>query len=349
MKRMTKRLMCFLCSALMAIGALVTVYAEEINVKHKEEINVPLEFMNGEKMRETDAGKLPVIGDRKTGNLTIRYFDDSEETVPVTGAEFTIMQVATIGTEVMNSGAYIPLVEGLDFTHVESAIEYENAVIDAYKKNPELGYTKTLPIGKDGIATYRDIPTGAYIVREVKTARYHIRSIPFLVSVPEMHEDGTGWNFNVVANPKQILAGDLSATKETNGKISKEDKTYTLQLQLEAPGEFRASFPDGTEGFVKDGTRVPIKSGQTLTIYDLPAASSYKITELEENMRCVTTYKNKKGVIKAKTVRSVKIINDSTDFDTGVRDMPIVWMFGIAMTATLLVLLVASSNKKQEE
>lgn len=306
-----------------------------------------------------EAENLPTI-DRETGRLTVRYFDDSEETAPVTGAEFTIYKVADIGRSQVEgtNGKYLPLTEDLDFVNETDALAYEEKVISAYEaglgKNG--GYTATVAVNEEGEAVFDDLPVGAYLVTETKVMRYHVRSTPFLESVPETNESGTSWNFDVVCNPKQILAGDLNVTKKIKGKDINKDTTYHIKLTLNTEGTFKAKMPDGTEGTVKDGDEIAIKANQTLYIYDIPANTEYFVTEVEENgndasgRRFDTTYKNQDGKIKDYSGILVTITNDSTNHDDGAgfKDAIIFGLIGATAMTTLCILFATRKKDKKQ-
>lgn len=306
-----------------------------------------------------DTSESPVLTFDKA-NLTVRYFDDSDEEIPVVGSEFTIYQVAEIGRELQNNGAYVPLDDSLDFSDIDEytyndadALAYEEKVINEYKEHPDIGYKATLPIGKDGLAVFKDIPVGAYLITETKTARYHITSIPFIVSIPELNESNTGWGYEITANPKPILAGDLEITKITKGKIKSEDKSYTLKINL-PKGEFRATLPDGKQSTVKNGDKISIKGGETLKIYDIPSGGKYRVTEVEANGtnhsgNFRTTYTNNKGTIIEKNATKVKIVNDSTDFDTGAGYHMLFEMMIGGGALAFLIFLICSHSKKTDK
>lgn len=133
---------------------------------------------------------MPVIPEGSTANLTLRYFDDEDETIPAKGTEFTIYQVASIGTDVDNNGMYVPLDKDLSFHDAPEVTEYQKKVISRYTENPEIGVTRTEAIQDNGEAVFEDLKPGAYFVTESKTIRFHIASQSFLVSVPETEKSG---------------------------------------------------------------------------------------------------------------------------------------------------------------
>lgn len=321
-----------------SVGALTPVYAEGDT---NSDTNDFVQFEEAENM--------PIIT-KDTGDLTVRYFDDSEETTPVEGAEFTIYKVANIGRSQVNgtNGAYLPLDETLTFEGVDNAEVYEEAVLAAYEAGLEDGYTATAIIGNNGEAYFKNIPIGAYLVTETKTLRYHIRSTSFLVSVPETNEEGTSWNFDVVCNPKQVLAGDLTVTKKIKGKDIKKDATYHVKVEFEAEGSYKAKLPNGTETTVKNGDEIAIQANQTLFIYDLPAGAKYTVNEVEANGTGYdTSYKNQEGNIEAYSGIGVTVINDSTKYDTGAGYSILYYLIGGAGALTILLFLLVTNKKNK--
>lgn len=312
--------------------------------------------------------------ENETGTLTVKYYDDSEETKPIEGAEFTIYKVANIGRKAEDgtSGAYLYLDDSLSFTNedgseVTDVEKYEASVLDVYGRQAELGlidetYSATVAVGKDGLAVFKDVPVGAYLVTETKTMRYHIRSKSFLVSVPETEENGYTWNYDVTCNPKQILAGDLEVTKKILGKdLPKKDATFTVELTL-PEGEYSALLPSGKAGYVHNGDEIDIKGDQTLYVYDLPEGSEYTVKEKEANgtidgLGFKTTYEvNSKtaeeatGKIVSYGAQKVTITNDSTDFDTGSGFYKTMWYMIAGVGAiTVLIFLFATRKKKKTD
>lgn len=341
---------------------------------------------------------------QKTGSLTIRYFDDSEETIPATGAEYTIYQVATLGMGLMDNGAYIPLGESVrfddinveqtdennevpEFTH-EQRMEYQQAVINLYESNPEIGYTETVKIDEEGIGFLDELPLGAYFVVETKTLRYHKTPEPFLVSIPEtkQYEDGSNlWNYDVVCNPKQILAGDLTITKKVDGMLATElhnkqdliakatstmehdSDEFTIQVDFSVPSSdynitdttfsnmtFEATLPDGTTQEVGINSQFKIHKGETIFIADVPAGIQYKVTEIEANKTPYeTTYKDNEGVVVEKTATAVTVINSTTKWyethKTGVGEPVVVACIVGGLALTILLFLLLTSKKDKEK
>lgn len=307
-----------------------------------------------------DGGEQPVIYSTfepdRTGTLTLRYFDDNEETIPVAGAEFEIFQVATIGRDVTEdeNGKYLYLDETLVIDNAKpdtDPYEYEKAVEAAYAKDPNLGFRAELTVNDAGIARFENLPAGAYLIRETKAIRYHIKSQPFVASVPETNDEGNSWNFNVVVNPKQVIAGDLTVEKQLTGDGVDKSDVFTMKINI-AEGSYKALFPDGTEREVVDGEEIRLKGGQKVIIYDLPSGTPFKVVELEENKNGYkTTYSNQEGSIPEKTEIKSVVTNhkDSERTNTGAgRNIFIPIEIGCGALTLLICLLYWKQKNKAE-
>ena len=368
MTKLTKRISVAMLAVMTCLGLFTPIFAEESDPE------VPTDVLDGgddtsvkeDKTEKPGKGgglleydRIPDLTGIDTANIKIRYFDDSDETVPGTGAEYTIMQVGTIGRDVETNGRFLPLDEKMDWSEETDALAYEKRVLEVYEENPEIGYVDAKEIGEDGTATFSQIPVGVYIIRETKTLRYHIRPIPFLVSAPETDETGTTWNLNAVDNPKQILAGDIVITKDAKGSIDSKDNTYHFTVKLSCEGEYKAELPGNKEATVKNGDVIELKAGQKATIMDVPAGATYTAVEKETNDGCQTTHYNddgeksrsgkSEGTVVAKTASKVVILNDSTDLDMGVSNMPMFWIFGGLCGVTLLGFFLILTRKKDKD
>lgn len=101
-----------------------------------------------------DTEKYPII-DRDYANLTIRYFDDSEETVPSAGTEFTVMKVAysltgksseTLTDEEIEKYGLAEFADELQIAMqnlADAQKAYEDAVTEANAKKSVLEQTNT--------------------------------------------------------------------------------------------------------------------------------------------------------------------------------------------------------------
>ena len=253
---------------------------------------------------------MPVIPEGKTAKLILRYFDDEDETIPATGTEFTIYQVASIGRDVDNNGMYVPLEKDLSFHDAPEVDEYQKRVVSKYTENPKIGVTRTEAIQDNGEAVFEDLQPGAYFVTETKTIRYHLTSKSFLVSAPETSQSGKTWNFEVKADVKPNLAGDLSVQKILKGTDTNPNEVFHFRVTIPPEGEYRIKMPDGSEAAVRNGDTVPIKGGQSFTIYDLPDQSEYEVSEVEDGQNgYITTVNHTKGKIEYAAEQEASITN----------------------------------------
>ena len=110
-----------LLSALMLLDISVCVFAEESD-HGSSGITLPSELTQ----------PIPDLSGIETSHITLRCFDDSEETVPCTGAEYTVLQVGTIGRDVDDNGRFLPLTEQLEWSDATDPIAYEQMVYEAY-------------------------------------------------------------------------------------------------------------------------------------------------------------------------------------------------------------------------
>ncbi len=280
-----------------------------------------------------------------TGTVTIRYFDDIDETIPVTGAKFEIYKVADIGRGFDDNGQYIPLIDNLDFAEEEDAIAYEDKVLEAYEAE-DFGYKAEVTVGEDGTGLIENVPVGAYFVREVDATRYHIRSKPFLISVPETNETQNSWNFNVIVNPKSTLAGDLKLTKKLSGNAVNHNDTFNFEINI---GDMprMAEFPDGSKKEVKTGDVVTLKENEVITILDIPEGTEVSVKEIQkEEGEYVVSYENNGEKIIGKDAVTITVTNTKNQIPTGVKNALL--LFDIAgITLAMLVVVIYLRRKEK--
>lgn len=171
------------------------------------------------------------------GTLTIKKYEQTKEQAgkdPVEkgtlldGVEFTIYQLATV-KQVQNAKGSIELVyepltsvisdndfknaqEDVKSGKIDSKLLYESIktkitpeVKTALKKANHM-YTKvTGSAGTAGEAKFENLPLGIYMVEETKAPSQILsHTANFIVSIPMMNDDNRTWNYNVVAEPKNV-------------------------------------------------------------------------------------------------------------------------------------------------
>lgn len=349
-------------SLLMMLPAAAAVHAEgETDTETPVPTEAPAETNTDKAEDKSDLSEkipdtLPIIPENMECTLTVRYFDDSDETAPIKGAEFEVFQVASIGKDVNNNGAYIPLDDSLSFSDADDADAYKEKVEAVYKRNPNLGWHDKKETADSGLTVFAGMPAGAYFVEETKAAQWHTPSIPFLVSVPEASEGHSGrvdhWNFDVNIFPKPNLTGNLTAEKILQGADANDNDVFHFHLML-PEGEFKCRMPDGCTDTVRNGDEVAIKGGQSFTIIDLPDNSEYKITEVEEGgSGYTTTYKDNAGRIKYAEEITASVTNTKDNVNTSVSDGGIgiaLCCFGGAAAMIVLILFMLRKGRKDKE
>ena len=296
---------------------------------------------------DKDITKLPVIEDR-TGSIEFKYYDDADETVPVEKATFTVYQVAKYGRDKDENGALLPLNDAVDYHDETDAYAYADKVVSAYKLDANVGFKTTVTV-ENGEAVIKGLPVGAYLIVETECGEYHIKSMPFVCTTPEMNETNDGWVFNTVVEPKANIAGHLDLTKVLKGNNVNKDDTFKFQLSI-ADGEYKADLPDGTKGTVKNGDIVPMKVGQHLKIYNLPEESEYSIVEIElEDTGYTVTYENAQGKIAGKATTKAVATNTKNSTETGVRNKSLIFAeVGVGAAVVLILLLIIKRKNKEK-
>lgn len=167
------------------------------------------------KYEQTDADKTKPDANEKKGK-------------PLDGVEFTIYQLATV-KQVQNAKGSIELVyepltsvisdndfknaqEDVKSGKIDSKLLYESIKtkitpeVKTALKNANHMYTKvTGSAGTAGEAKFENLPLGIYMVEETKAPSQILSyTANFIVSIPMMNDDNETWNYNVVAEPKNV-------------------------------------------------------------------------------------------------------------------------------------------------
>ena len=183
------------------------------------------------------------IDTNRTGSLTINKYegDAAEEDKLLDGVTFTAYKVANIvqSTEAGTTDVKMQPVEAL--TKIKSDIQitsetkYDN-IKDTVEKalakdaDPKLIAFATATTGANdvkGQAVFSEMPVGVYLIVETGAPSQIVNNTAnFLVSIPMANTDGTGWNYDIVANPKNAAVyGGISLKKY--GKNYNPDGTFS--------------------------------------------------------------------------------------------------------------------------
>lgn len=201
---------------------------------------------------------LPTIDTNQKGTLTINKYEGTDENTsndkPLAGVEFTIWKVADIKQDTSSSSnvgfKFVPVSTLTSLTEDDfksdktKADEYTSDIyskvlkkLNASKEveNGTLakGIKKSTVIDKTGKASakFTDLDLGLYLVQETKAPSQIVnKTANFLVSVPMTNENGTAWNYDVVAEPKNaaVYAGINLIKKGTTIKADGTPETVNL-------------------------------------------------------------------------------------------------------------------------
>lgn len=168
--------------------------------------------------------KVPTIT-QTTGSLTIKKYEKPAGTddngTELDGVQFTIYKVADISQSTSNN---MELVYSWDKTLFESTPQLNNAsaetlydsvntalksnwenLVPAANKHVLTTGQQIEPVQDKGQVQFTDLPIGLYLVKETDAPSQIVhRTANFLVSIPMTTADGSSWNYNVVAEPKNV-------------------------------------------------------------------------------------------------------------------------------------------------
>lgn len=199
------------------------------------------------------------IDTNRTGSLTINKYegDKAEDDKLLDGVTFTAYKVAEIvqSTVAGTTDVKMQPVEALTSIkpdiQITSETKYDN-IEDTVEKaladdaNPKLIAFATATTGANGIkgqAVFSEMPVGVYLIVETGAPSQIVnKTANFLVSIPMANADGTGWNYDIVANPKNAAVyGGIS--------LKKYGKNYTPDgKSSEAPLEGAKFYLQRKEG-----------------------------------------------------------------------------------------------------
>ena len=184
------------------------------------------------------------IDTNKNGSLTINKYEGNEQDPDklLDGVTFTAYKVADIvqsTTEAGTTDVKMQPVEALTKIkpdiQITSETKYDNIknTVDAAlaeDADPKLTAFATATTGKNGTkgqAVFNEMPVGVYLIVETGAPSQIVnKTANFLVSIPMANADGTGWNYDIVANPKNAAVyGGISLKKY--GKNYNPDGTFS--------------------------------------------------------------------------------------------------------------------------
>ena len=197
------------------------------------------------------------IDTNRTGSLTINKYEGNEPNSEklLDGVTFTAYKVANIvqSTDASTGTTDVKMQPVEALTSIKSDIQITSETkyddikdtVDAALAdgaNPKLIAFATATTGANGTkgqAVFSEMPVGVYLIVETDAPSQIVnKTANFLVSIPMANTDGTGWNYDIVANPKNAAVyGGISLRKygknyTPDGKSSEvplEGATFYLQ------------------------------------------------------------------------------------------------------------------------
>lgn len=318
--------------------------------------------------------KVPTIT-QTTGSLTIKKYEKPAGTdgngTELDGVQFTIYKVADIS---QSTSGNMELVYSWDSNLFSSTPQLNNAsaetlynsVNTALKINwenlvpTENKHVLTTgqqiePVQAKGQVQFTDLPIGLYLVKETDAPSQIVhRTANFLVSIPMTTADGSSWNYNVVAEPKNVptyagvtlekISRNLVIDNDTpitgnmakatfklekksgddwvdveNATVNNSDVTTTTVLTTDENGQINIQhLAPGTYHFVEisapDGYIVDNK-----TVYEFVVTNDAQITYNGETSDTVTiqAYNDKPDMTKTVTDRGNGDQKQETDYSIG--------------------------------
>ena len=182
------------------------------------------------------------IDTTKTGSLTIEKYEGDNTENPLEGVEFTIYKVADIEQTTDADGkvgiSYKSLIgDNVKIDADSTYSEIKDAVEKANLTNVGKEKTKLDANGKASVK-FDKLSLGIYLVEESDAPTQVVsRSANFLVSIPMVNAAGTGWTYDVVAEPKNTTVyGGITLIKygkEGNGtETTLGGATFVLQRKV---------------------------------------------------------------------------------------------------------------------
>lgn len=205
----------------------------------------------------------PVIDTTKKGSITINKYEGNDMSKPLPGVEFTIYRIGefkqTTGNQtVLNLKS---LVDGID--EIDSTTTYESIKdkIDIAKLSPVTEPQKT-ELNEDknkASVTFSKLELGVYLVVETDAPPQVVdRSANFLVSVPMMNTDSTGWNYDIEANPKnQAVYGGINLMKKGTDGAPLQGVAFTLQRKNNDNWEGKTEYKTESNGSLNVSNLAP--------------------------------------------------------------------------------------------
>lgn len=132
---------------------------------------------------------------------------DNQTRVPVAGVELSLYRIAAVDVQA-GQIVYLPSPGLESFEKLINSGFTEGGNVEAAEAISKADNLEALLCGSaqitgaDGKAEFADLKNGMYLVKQTAAKKGYYTMTPFLIPVPMMEEDGTGWNYTIEARPK---------------------------------------------------------------------------------------------------------------------------------------------------
>ncbi|WP_315580066.1 SpaH/EbpB family LPXTG-anchored major pilin [uncultured Actinomyces sp.] len=170
----------------------------------------------------------------KTGSITIHKLvkDATNGTTEGTGLEDSTVT----GTPLDGAKFTVERLTNVDLTTQagwEKLVGFNGDVATAKADGVDAAIEKTTAGG--GLATFSNLPLGAYVVTETETPAGYVGSKPFIITVPMTHPtDLNKWVYDVHAYPKNSKAGVEKTVADENTPAVGSAISYTIKSDIPA-------------------------------------------------------------------------------------------------------------------
>ncbi|WP_136192935.1 SpaH/EbpB family LPXTG-anchored major pilin [Actinomyces procaprae] len=91
---------------------------------------------------------------------------------------------------------------------------------------------RTQETGSDGLATFSNLPVGAYLVSETKAPQNVTTAEDFVVTVPMTNPNGSEWNYDVHVYPKNSVVDSSKEVSDNGSPTIGDTVTYTIKADI---------------------------------------------------------------------------------------------------------------------
>ncbi len=184
----------------------------------------------------------PVIDTTKKGSITINKYEGQkgDTSKPLEGVEFTIYRIGEFDQKEGTSTELKikSLVAGVKDINSETKYEdiktaVDKAIVDGDLKESDTGTTQLNGDPTKASVTFSNLELGVYLVVETDAPPQVVnRSANFLVSVPMMNTEGTGWNYDIEANPNLELGVYLVVETDAPPQVVNRSANFLVSVPM---------------------------------------------------------------------------------------------------------------------